>query len=34
MRKSGGVRLTTIVLPDELLPTRPPVKGFRRVGDR
>jgi hypothetical protein len=28
MRKSEGVRLTTIVLPDELLPTRPPVKGF------
>jgi predicted nucleic acid-binding Zn-ribbon protein len=28
MRKSKGVRLTTIVLPDELLPTRPPVKGF------
>ena len=30
MRKSRGVRLTTIVLPDELLPTRPPVKGFRQ----
>ena len=30
MRKPRAVRLTTIVLPDELLPTRPPVKGFRQ----
>jgi len=30
MSKSQGVRLTTKVLPDALLPTRPPVKGFRR----
>ena len=30
VRKPRAVRLTTIVLPDELLPTRPPVKGFRQ----
>ena len=30
MRKPRALRLTTIVLPDELLPTRPPVKGFRQ----
>jgi DNA repair exonuclease SbcCD ATPase subunit len=30
MRKPQGVRLTTNVLPDELLPTQPPLKGFRQ----
>ena len=29
-RKSRGVRLATMVLPDALLPTRPPIKGFRQ----
>ena len=30
VRKSRVVRLTKVVLPDELLPTRPPIEGFRQ----